>query len=431
MDSNLHPSEFQNHWISAVRAQVTAYSTLVLAVGLLLGCFAVKNHWGKTALLLLASGATVASRVAKENQVEKSLIIQDYRDISDASRQQRLYELMKPEAEPLTIAAAPVAPFEPDLFNLADLVTYPDRFPHLMILGSTGSGKTTLAEALHRMMHGNLIAVHPHWQAEDNPSDSDFAYCSDIIGAGRDFEAIREFISDIHQEMDERAKLTKPQLRGKPFYNILIDELPAIAKNCSEATIEQLISLLFEARKFRIRLMVLAQADSVKILRLEGQGAVRENLTYIKLGALAIDHAKWLVGKKRVDERLIGWLESVAYPCMIEDQPCLLPSISKGQFLTLPTNPTDPPPNGGNFLSYPAEGGNFLGNSTQTLTGQVIQFPTPDKLPMVDPPLLTQILTLKREGNLSSDWIKNHLGIKGKYYAGARLLLDKLFSEVV
>ena len=288
-----------------------------------------KNHWIRTAIILSGLLSVGIGYVLKENLTQRHRIILDAEDISASSRQQRYYEVTKPESESAVITL-PKSPWEPNLFDWTKLISEANKYPHLLFLGSTGDGKTTLAEWLHEQMGGERVAIHPHWQDSNDPLDPpDFAYANHVIGGGRDFEAISTYISNLHSAMNFRSKLSKDELKRKRTTSTLIDELPAVAKNCGTKAIEQIISLIFEARKFRIRLMLLAQADSVKILGLEGQGAVRDNLTYIRLGDYAIDHARWLINKKLAELDLLEWLENQTRPCMVEDQPAEVPFISK------------------------------------------------------------------------------------------------------
>lgn len=430
----MHPSEVTDHVLTRARSGVVMWGCTVLALGLGLGAMPIPEeeapwmHWVRTGLITSALGVAVVGRFAQENAVRSGRIILDYEDISSATRQQRLYEAMQPSAETIIEIEQALPPFRPEQFNWLELVENALKHPHIMLLGNTGDGKTTLCEALHRLMPGRKIALHPHWQASDD-GDQDFAYCDEVIGGGRDFAAISDYVADLHAEMDRRAKLTKQELRAEPFINVALDELPAVGKNCGESTIERIISLIFEARKFKIRLLVMAQADSVKILKLEGQGNVRENLTYVRLGEYARGYARLLVNKKQADERLLAWLDDQSRPAMIEDVPSTVPIISKGQFFTLPTNPTDPPPDGCNFSSYTPDECNSERNSGVTQSGQVIQFPSPKELQGVNTRLFTQILAAKQSGNLSGDWIKNQLGMGGRYYAGAKQLLEQIFNE--
>ncbi len=353
--ASLHPSEITDHILYRLRASVGMWGAIALGAALGLGSLAIDevngesrvNHWLRTGLISSGFSAAVLAFVIKENLVQRSLITLDAQDISAASLQQRYYDAMKPTA-PEAVITLPREPWQPDLFDWGRLVTEPNRFPHLILLGATGDGKTTLAEWLHQAMDAEPIAVHPHWQPSDDPSDpADFAYCDRVVGGGRNFPAITEFIGQLHQEMDARANLSRSQLRSRPILATVVDELPAIAKNCGDSVTEQIISLLFESRKFRIRLLLLAQADSVKILGLEGQGAVRENLTYIRLGDYAIDHGRWLVNKKLAAPELVTWLEQQQRPCMVEDAPAIVPTICKGQSFT----PWGRPPGG---LLHPA-----------------------------------------------------------------------------
>lgn len=60
---------------------------------------------------------------------------------------------------------------------------------------------------------------------------------------------------------------------------------------------------------------------------------MRENLTYIRLGNQALNHARWLIKNKAADPALLEWLKAQPRPCMVEDSPALIPVIRKGHGL--------------------------------------------------------------------------------------------------
>ncbi|MEO0538379.1 MAG: type IV secretory system conjugative DNA transfer family protein [Cyanobacteria bacterium P01_A01_bin.123] len=342
----LHPSEFSaylyHRWRSSLIMWLATALGLALGIGsLLIDDYERKHfHWLRTGLITGAIGAVAVGRLASENMVQSARIALDHEDISSASRQQRLYESMKPQAESALMIELPEQPYEPEQLNWGALVTEARKHPHIMLLGETGSGKTSLVEALLSLMPGEKVVVHPHYQHSDIPGErADFDFADRIIGGGRNFPEIETYMGELFQEFDERTKLSKSQIRTKSRITVLIDELPAIAKNCSDQVIEQIISLLLESRKYGIRLVLLAQSDSVKTLNIEGQGdAVREQVTYVRLGTYATEHCKSLVSKKRLEESALQWLEQWEYPCMVEDQPGRVPIIANGQFVGLFSN---------------------------------------------------------------------------------------------
>lgn len=99
---------------------------------------------------------------------------------------------------------------------------------------------------------------------------------------------------------------------------------------------EYLLPLLREARKVRIRLIVLPQDDAVESLQIQGQGAARANLTYIRLGKTAIAHAN------KLDPAIAIAVGSMARPCLVEDAPAMVPSFGGLPGSTAPAITTGP-----------------------------------------------------------------------------------------
>jgi len=213
--------------------------------------------------------------------------------------------------------APPTLPYSPELFDWNDFRSNPDLFPHLMILGKTGSGKSMLAEWLLSQLGGKITAVTPHRSPNDWKGIK-------VVGGGRDFSAIAEYFSELTGEMQRRYQLYDIGRTDFDPWNIAIDELPAImaAPECGDVP-SQLKELIRESRKVKIRLLLLTQGAEVKALKIEGEGSLRDSLTFVRLGNFAVDHAR----KTLKDDALLEWLKPQKRPCLVDDQPATVPNL--------------------------------------------------------------------------------------------------------
>ncbi len=112
--------------------------------------------------------------------------------------------------------------------------------------------------------------------------------------------------------------------------NLVIDEFPACITGLSQCGFnfgDWFASLLFEARKVKIRLVLLTQGKSVKSLNIEGRSEVLECLTFIRGNGFAVDHCKSL-SKTSKDDPLLNWVRTQARPSMINDSGLELPDLS-------------------------------------------------------------------------------------------------------
>lgn len=188
-----------------------------------------------------------------------------------------------------------------DLFDWARLQQDPNVFPHLLILGKTGAGKSTLAERLLHLLSGDAMILTPHYKPSDFPG-------YDVIGKGRVYGDIAKVLDAVLDEMDGRYQLYAIGDENYPWLNICIDEFPSITANCPNAA-GVVKTLAREARKVKIRLIILSQGGEVKTLGIEGEGSIRENFTMIRLKGFAEAYAK----KIGVD------VSGYRFPCLVED----------------------------------------------------------------------------------------------------------------
>lgn len=148
---------------------------------------------------------------------------------------------------------------------------------HIMIVGETRSGKSTLARALlaDRAITDHIVIVDPHATLND--------WGVDAVGSGRNFDAIADVLHAVHREFERRFQVG---VEIGDRLTVFIDEYPAIV--AARPDVAGLVKQwLREAAKARISLVFLCQDASVRTLGIEGEGAVRRNVWTILLGSFA------------------------------------------------------------------------------------------------------------------------------------------------
>jgi energy-coupling factor transporter ATP-binding protein EcfA2 len=238
---------------------------------------------------------------------------------------------------------APVVsePIQPELpysdLPLLDIAVNQQKHPHVMIIGKTGGGKSTLAEWLASKCPGKRFAIAPHLDRTQNQ----WKGCHGVFAGGRNFgtsddepvdyaalvagkvesPSASQCMMALLTEMNRRYSSPLPQ-DSHPVHNWLIDEVPAIASAIDKAFGEQLKPILFEARKVGLRLFLLTQGDNVETLKIKGQGKLREQFSYVYVGENACVRLRQL--KQRVPK-----LPSDRRFAVVDTEVALLPELNQ------------------------------------------------------------------------------------------------------
>ncbi|MGE5658392.1 MAG: hypothetical protein ACM37W_17445 [Actinomycetota bacterium] len=263
--------------------------------------------------------------------------------------------------EPLPLPESPQF-FDWQLFN-----TDPNKWPHLAIVGGTGDGKSYTTEWAINWLDGVAIVCHPHRKPKDFPGikavysggrnygdwemDEPVNF-EDLVAGNAGKVSFASFLKTIEVEMDRRYKLYEKGVEDYPMINVVLDEFNTALSKIPDA-IEAWKNLIREARKVKIRLLCLLQNDSVKSLKIEGDGALRECLKYVRLGGFAKAHAKRLK-----DDSLIAWTKAQKYPILVEEYPAIIAQLPPGSkpiypHKTATQTSIQQPINGGDFPSKP------------------------------------------------------------------------------
>lgn len=167
----------------------------------------------------------------------------------------------------------------PKLLDWADLRNG-DRFPHFALYGGTGDGKSYTANLLLRFLGQPAIVVNPHHKPGDFPGYP-------VVGEGRRYAECAEFLKGLHRLMDERYKQRAVGQEDYEPVNVILDEYNAIARTMPKAEREEfqrvMGDLISEARKVRIRLIILAQSDRVKSWGFENMGDLLDSCHWLYL----------------------------------------------------------------------------------------------------------------------------------------------------
>ncbi len=201
--------------------------------------------------------------------------------------------------------------------------------PHLMILGETGSGKSTICKYLVSQVNAPCLIIDPHAAPTDWRGFT-------VTGSGRNYEAIATEFERLANLMQIRYEARDKGVTQFDPLIVIIDEFPAIASSLGKGATDTVKLLAREARKVSIRMCLLSQGAEVKTLGLEGEGSIRECFAMLRLGNFALSH-----GKQSKDKAIGEALENSDRPAMLDQLPCNLPILSDAQTMPVLPLPTD------------------------------------------------------------------------------------------
>lgn len=192
-------------------------------------------------------------------------------------------------------------------FDWNRLNTEYNDFPHLFLLGKTGAGKSYVSDRLVRFLDGYAIVVSP------KKMPTDFQGLQ-VVGLPYDYHSIHRALVALEKLMVEReAEMQRTGFTDFQPINVILDELPVSSSGCKDLDLDllkPLKALIRAGRTSKIRLIILAQGSEVKALGIEGEGGLRDSLTYVYLKGFVEDYA----AKNKID------ISQVDRPCIIDSQ---------------------------------------------------------------------------------------------------------------
>lgn len=327
MLKDFHPAQITYILESRRTAKYGNIATFALGISACVVCL-LPSHWSlKISNIAIASGLFITSYKLEKlqkwgddyNHATNHESIQGY--------SQHLNSSFAPPAREIAIAQPREAPAP---VKFADIRAALSK-PHCMLLGSTGDGKSTLAKHLAANCTAYTIVIDPHAAPDDWGN-------LPVFGAGRKYGEIAKIMQVTLQLLQIRFDARDQGVKQFEPIIIICDEYPAIIASLEAGKVAsswmKLISR--EARKVSIRLVVLTQSPEVKAIGLEGEGSVRDNFCFIRLGEFALDHAKSLK-----DDAIKSAIEQADRPAMLGNLPCAIPTLSDRLAMPVLSMPSD------------------------------------------------------------------------------------------
>lgn len=318
--------DISHDYINSLKLRTIGIGATVLATAIGIASVSADKEWGKTLLVTSALGMTAMARLAETTRTVQDRINQDVVDISDASRQQVLYEGMANGAY-LDNTPSPVLTLMPPVdavdavedIETYDLAQVTDA-THLAVVGPSGSGKSAITQYLidTHFDDANIIAL------DTDSSPQEWAGVQKV-GQGGNIEGITDRmtkdLADLHQRTQRRAE-------GKPVgieEVRIVEEFPSLVGDIDEElkkgetniALSWLKRLLRRGRKYSMKVVLVSQEFEVASLGIKGEGNLRKAFTIIYLGATAHTQLD-SVRDKETREHLREYLNTQERPCLVE-----------------------------------------------------------------------------------------------------------------
>jgi hypothetical protein len=153
---------------------------------------------------------------------------------------------------------------------------------HALVAGETGSGKSTAMRAI-LVPRPNAVILDPHAAPGDWPGRT-------VIGGGRDFQAIAEYLAQMDLELNERYSLRAEGMRNFRPLTVATDEMNAIIAEIGKNISDTWRQWLREGRKVGLFFVTSSHSTRVGPLGIKGEGDLLLNFhSVLMLGEVAIE----------------------------------------------------------------------------------------------------------------------------------------------
>lgn len=237
------------------------------------------------------------------NYVEKRSLIQQHKKVLN----------IEDKIVPMTAIPAHVEQLDGMVHNLVEYWQQQEK--HLLVVGGTGSGKTTFIRNFCKSLH--------NWQKIAYDIDStvdDWKFADHVLYEFAEIEAAMKADLALIPTIREARRIQGNSWQPSPTL-FIADEFPALVSEFDTAK-KWLATHAKQTRKHKRMIAILSQNDTVANLGLKGDISVRDTcFMTVYLGEKAYEHAK-LIGKPE----LIQWLREGGYSvCLVDDKPAYRP----------------------------------------------------------------------------------------------------------
>lgn len=266
------------------------------------------------------------------------------------------------------LLSAPVAPPVPPDNDMTPVVLPTLKTGHVLIAGETGAGKSTAMQAVlsHRQ---NVVVLDPH----DTPGTC--GNNATVIGGGRNFEAISEFIGQTRTLLNDRYQQRARGVARFDPITVATDEMPAIVTALGREIGDVWREWLREGRKVGLFFVVSTQSTRVQTLGIKGEGDLLENFTYV----LAL-----------------GKVATSDYPDLVQgmEWPAVIRTAQGARPVIIPHNENDNAPS---IVELPRQQG-LIDQPSQSFTAPTPKPIETEKWGTITPLEIMNVLRMKRAG---------------------------------
>jgi hypothetical protein len=146
---------------------------------------------------------------------------------------------------------------------------------HVLIAGPSDAGKSTAMRALLAGRR-NVVALDPHYTDAEG-----WGAAVRVIGAGRDYDAIRAYMDGMGRTLKERYEQRRDGRADFEPLTVAVDEMPSIVDAVGRDIAQTWRQWLREGRKVGLFLVLATQSTRVRTLGIEGERDLLENFSWV------------------------------------------------------------------------------------------------------------------------------------------------------